>query len=127
MGWKGFAIGSIAAGARGGWIGAILGGFAGDWVERRYFSRRGANPQQGAAGGMASSPGALERAYAELGVSPNAEDEVVRAAYRELAKKHHPDTMRAGGADAAAMASASARMARVNDAWRTVREARGMK
>lgn len=125
MGWKGFAIGSIAAGARGGWIGAILGGFAGDWVERRYFSRR--TDRRGPVGVRVASPSALERAYAELGVSPNAEDEVVRAAYRELAKKHHPDAMRAGGADDAAMAAASARMARVNDAWRTVREARGMK
>ena len=29
--------------------------------------------------------------YKVLGISPNATDEQVKAAYRELAKKYHPD------------------------------------
>ena len=52
---------------------------------------------------------------------------MVRAAYRELAKKHHPDAMRAAGADDAAVAAADAKMARVNAAWREIRDARGLR
>lgn len=126
MGWKGFAIGSIAGGARGSWIGAIIGALAGDWVERRWFSaHRG--PASGRVSPFPADDDALLRAYAELGVAPSAENEVVRAAYRELAKKHHPDAMRAAGADDAAVAAAGAKMARVNAAWSEIRDARGMK
>ena len=50
----------------------------------------------------------------------------MRAAYRELAKKHHPDAIRAAGGDDAAVAAADAKMARVNAAWREIRDARGL-
>lgn len=48
-------------------------------------------------------------AYKVLQVDPEAEDEVVQAAYRRLARKYHPDM--GGGADAVA------RMAAINAAW----------
>jgi curved DNA-binding protein CbpA len=44
--------------------------------------------------------------YATLQVHPLAEDEVIRAAYRTLARKYHPDH----GGD-------SVRMTQINDAW----------
>ena len=114
MGWKGFVIGSIAGGARG------------SWVERRWFAaRRG--PAPGRASPFPADDDTLLKAYAELGVAPEAENEVVRAAYRELAKKHHPDAMRAAGADDAAVAAADAKMARVNAAWSEIRDARGLR
>jgi curved DNA-binding protein CbpA len=47
--------------------------------------------------------------YKTLQVDPEAEDEVVQAAYRRLARKYHPDV--ASGAEAAA------RMAAINAAW----------
>ena len=35
--------------------------------------------------------------YAALGIDPTADQEVITAAYRALAKKFHPDTGAAGG------------------------------
>jgi len=53
--------------------------------------------------------------YKVLQVDPEAEDEVIQAAYRRLAQKYHPDV--APGADAAA------RMIAINTAWAVLREA----
>ncbi|MGZ8513646.1 MAG: DnaJ domain-containing protein [Candidatus Limnocylindrales bacterium] len=50
-------------------------------------------------------------AYKILQVDPEAEDEVIRAAYRRLARKYHPDL--AAGPDAG-------RMAAINTAWSLV-------
>ena len=50
--------------------------------------------------------------YKVLQVDPEAEDEVIQAAYRRLAQKYHPD--RGGGPDAAA------RMVQLNAAWNLV-------
>ena len=44
--------------------------------------------------------------YKVLQVDPEAEDEVIAAAYRRLARKYHPDT---AAGDPAAAAAASAR------------------
>ena len=49
--------------------------------------------------------------YAELGVTPQAEPEVIRAAYRALARRYHPD--RQNGASALM----AAKMARINHAY----------
>jgi curved DNA-binding protein CbpA len=51
-------------------------------------------------------------AYRVLQVDPEAEDEVIQAAYRRLARKYHPDL--ATGAEAAA------RMAGINAAWELI-------
>jgi len=53
--------------------------------------------------------------YKVLQVDPEAEDEVIQAAYRRLARKYHPDV--APGAEA------SARMIAINAAWAVLREA----
>jgi curved DNA-binding protein CbpA len=52
--------------------------------------------------------------YKTLQVDPDAEDEVIAAAYRRLARKYHPDV--APGAEAAA------RMAAINAAWHEIGE-----
>ena len=54
--------------------------------------------------------------YKVLQVDPEAEDEVIQAAYRRLAQKYHPDV--AGGPEAAA------RMAAINGAWEILRDPR---
>lgn len=53
-------------------------------------------------------------AYKVLQVDPEAEDEVIQAAYRRLARKYHPD--------ATPGSEAQARMAAINAAWERVGE-----
>ncbi len=53
-------------------------------------------------------------AYKILQVDPEAEDEVIQAAYRRLARKYHPDLTEA--------ADAAARMAAINAAWALIGE-----
>lgn len=49
--------------------------------------------------------------YAELGVTPQAEPDVIRAAYRALARRYHPDRQ------TGASAQMAAKMARINHAY----------
>jgi curved DNA-binding protein CbpA len=53
--------------------------------------------------------------YKVLQVDPEAEDEVVQAAYRRLARKYHPDL--------AGTPEAAARMASINAAWEMIGDA----
>src|SRR5262245_11679387 len=52
--------------------------------------------------------------YKVLQVDPEAEDEVIQAAYRRLAQKYHPDRQ--------ADAEATARMVAINAAWELIGE-----
>lgn len=54
--------------------------------------------------------------YATLGVTPEAPPEVIKAAYRALAQKHHPDR---NGSDR----DANERTARINEAFRVLSDA----
>jgi curved DNA-binding protein CbpA len=54
--------------------------------------------------------------YKTLQVDPEAEDEVIAAAYRRLARKYHPDTAE----DPAAAVAASERMTALNAAWELI-------
>jgi len=53
--------------------------------------------------------------YKVLQVDPEAEDEVIQAAYRRLAQKYHPDVAGSDGAS---------RMAAINAAWEVLRDPR---
>ena len=55
--------------------------------------------------------------YKVLQVDPEAEDEVIQAAYRRLARKYHPDV--------ASDPAAADRMAAINAAWAVLRDAAG--
>lgn len=58
--------------------------------------------------------------YQVLGVSPNASDDEVKAAYRKLAKKYHPDNY----ANSPLADLASEKMKEVNEAYDTVMDQR---
>jgi curved DNA-binding protein CbpA len=64
-------------------------------------------------GATLPDPG-LGDAYAILGVAPGSDDEAIAAAYRTLARRHHPDV---------AGESGTARMARLNAAYERIRTA----
>lgn len=67
----------------------------------------------------------LEEAYKVLEVSPSATDDEVRAAYRRLALKHHPDRVATLGEDI--RKAAEEKFQNINNAKEQVYKARGMK
>lgn len=67
----------------------------------------------------------LEAAYKVLEVDPTATDSEVRAAYRRLALKHHPDTVATLGDDI--KRAAEEKFQEINNAKETIYKARGMK
>ncbi len=93
-------------------------GIRADWYaffaqQRLGAGRRRATPRDG-----------LEEAYAVLGAKPSDSDEELRRKYRALAKRNHPDALRAQGLPDELVGKATARMGRINAAWATVRAAR---
>lgn len=59
----------------------------------------------------------MQDPYRVLGVSPNASEDEIKKAYRELAKKYHPDVNNGS-------ASAEARMKEINEAYSTIMKMR---
>lgn len=67
----------------------------------------------------------LEDAYKVLEISPDATDQEVRAAYRRLALKHHPDRVATLGEDV--RKAAEEKFQEINDAKERIYKARGIK
>ena len=125
MGLKGIAIGGVLGGiiGHGSPLGAILGALVGHQIEQRmtYGRRAAASRRQQ---GRVRDP--LVSAYSVLGARPSDSNDELTRRYRELAKRHHPDAMRAKGASESEIAKATDRMSRINAAWAEVRSARGI-
>jgi DnaJ like chaperone protein len=88
-----------------------------EWDYDNYQRRRDSRSQQ--------NP--LANEYEELGCNDFATDEELRNAYRNLAKKLHPDVLRAQGMPESLMGKANERMARINVAWDKISKARGIR
>ena len=67
----------------------------------------------------------LEEAYKVLEIDPSASDDEVRAAYRKLALKHHPDRVATLGEDI--RKAAEEKFQDINNAKERIYKARGMK
>ena len=67
----------------------------------------------------------LEQAYKELEIAPTATDDEVKAAYRKLALKHHPDRVATLGEDV--KKAAEEKFQQINNAKDMIYKARGMK
>ena len=74
--------------------------------------------------GSSSSTYSLENDYKVLGGSPDASDEEVKAAYRKLALKHHPDRVSSLGDDV--RAAAEKKFQEINNAKERIYKARGL-
>lgn len=66
----------------------------------------------------------LEAAYKVLGISPDATDQEVKAAYRKLALQHHPDRVATLGEDV--KKAAEKKFKEINDAKDRIYKARGI-
>ena len=124
--WKGIAIGGVLGGVlgRGVW-GALFGAVLGYQIQRRIeLGRRPPGSRRAASRGRVPDP--LCAAYSVLGARPSDSAQELTRKYRELAKRHHPDALRAKGASEVAIADATERMSRINAAWAEIRSARGI-
>lgn len=86
----------------------------------QYFSRIGSRSRSRASSAANPDP------YEMLGCSPSSTDDELRRAYRALAKKNHPDALRAQGCPEEMIARANEKMARINAAWNEIKRARDM-
>ena len=67
---------------------------------------------------------ATDNAYKILGIDPNASDEEVKKAYREMAKKNHPDLVSNLGEDV--RQAAEKKFQEINQAYETIKKQRGL-
>lgn len=125
--WKGMAIGGALGFilGRGVW-GAVFGAMIGYQIHRRIILGRLRSSGARRASAQRRAPDPLLAAYSVLGARPSDSAAELTRRYRELAKRHHPDAMRAKGASEEAIAKATERMSRINAAWSEIRASRGI-
>jgi len=99
-------------------------GIRSEWFD--YFSSTRICGGAGARGATGPSRDPVADAYAVLGASASESDEALKRKYRDLAKKNHPDALRAQGLPEAMIGKATERMSRINDAWTVIRKERGI-
>ena len=65
-----------------------------------------------------------DSAYAVLGISPSATDDEVKAAYRRMAMKNHPDKVASLGPDV--QKAAEEKFRKIQEAYETIKKQRGL-
>lgn len=90
---------------------ATIFGFSSDDWERIRSSHMG---------GPSTDP------YTVLGVARDISDPDLKAAYRKLAREHHPDALRGRGVPEEFVTVAEAKLAAINDAYDRIRRQRGL-
>lgn len=136
---KGIIFGAIVGFLVGkGWLGAGIGALVGYNIEREMrrrkisaarfageaFARQAAARRNRAGADGAPPPDPLSDAYALFGLNPSASDTALKQAYRALAKKYHPDALRAKGLSDETVRNATDAMSKVNAAWSLIEKAR---
>lgn len=80
-------------------------------------------PDESVAAVRAAFLGATNSAFEKLGLSPEADDQSLKRAWRKLAAEHHPDRVASLGPEAVALAEA--RFREISSAWDEIRRERG--
>lgn len=75
-----------------------------------------------------AAPGSdeAEDPYAVMGVRRDMGDEEIRAAWRQLMRENHPDSLASRGVPAEFVARAGEKVARINAAWDRIKRERGL-
>ena len=68
----------------------------------------------------------LERAYATLGCDVNVSNAALKKAYHNAAMRWHPDRLGGDGVAEELIAKANVKMPEINDAWKCIKDARGL-
>jgi DnaJ like chaperone protein len=92
--------------------------------------QEGRTGQQGRGTGHTGSQrvdNSLADCYAELGIAANKSDQEVTKAYRRQMSRHHPDKLVANGLPESMAQVAKERTQRIQEAYETIRAARGMR
>jgi DnaJ like chaperone protein len=74
----------------------------------------------------ASWASTAEDPYQVLGVKPDIADDALRAAWKQLMRENHPDTLASRGVPQEFVARASDKVARINAAWDIIKRQRGL-
>ena len=95
-------------------------------IRPEWYAYFASHRLRGGGGGQSASRDPLADAYSVLGAKATDDAATLRKRYHELAKKNHPDAMRAQGLPEEMVGKATERMSRINAAWETIKEARGI-
>ena len=108
--WIGGLVGWAALGP----TGALLGLLLGSLTEESFSSMKK----------LSGDDASAASAYTILGISPSATDDEIKAAYRRMAMKVHPDKVAA--LDPEVQKAAEARFRKIHEAYETIRKQRGI-
>ena len=112
----GSLVGSLIS--RGSLFGALLGGYLGYVIEKKLMHRAmHQNNHKNTLFRRAQS----HDPYEVLGVDKSDTLEKISSVYRELAKKYHPDILRAKGLSEDKLDEANRYMAKINAAWEEIK------
>lgn len=101
------------------WVAGPLGGFAGLGAGWWW----GAQPAGGAKSRREALPPRLADAYRTLGVSPGDDADTIKAAYRRLINRHHPDKLPVS-ADTVTQRTAGERTTAIRQAYERIQRQR---
>ncbi len=117
----GFCIGSFFSP-----LGSVLGAVAGYHLENKLKKKPSISGRARPNDSQHLHDDSLSAAYKILGASQSLTNEELKKAYRDIAKRCHPDALRSQGASEDVIVKASERMSRVNAAWNEIKKARGI-
>jgi DnaJ like chaperone protein len=95
-------------------IHARFGLDAGAWQRAKGGAPRGIGAQQ------------IEDPYPVLGLTREASDEQVRAAWKQLMRENHPDSLASRGVPEEFVRRATTKVAEINAAWDRIKRERGL-